>query len=161
MKIIEILRNDRSPKFTTTIEGCRGILIIGGKILLSYEKNVDQWLIPGGGLELNESLEECCKRELQEETGIIVDPHTHFLTLEEYYHEFYFKSHYFLCGYIGECEKALTENEKANGLEPKWVDFDTALQIFGDYEKYKEINEIRYGAYYREYTALLEVERLG
>ncbi len=160
MKTIEILGDDRAPEYTKPVEGCRGILIRGGKILLSYEKNVDQYLIPGGGLELPESLKECCERELREEAGIRVDAHTHFLTLEEYYHEFYFRSNYFLCGYLGECERALTEEEKARGLEPVWIDFKDALNIFARYEDYKDTNEMRYGAYYREFVALSELKKL-
>lgn len=160
MKTIEIFGNDREPVYTKTVEGCRGILIVDGKILLSYYKNEDQYLIPGGGLEVGESLADCCKRELAEETGVIVNPHTHYLTLEEYYHEYYFKSHYFLCEYDGECERALTENEIKTGLEPRWVDFDEALYIFGGYEQYKNSNEMRYGAYYREWLALNEINML-
>ena len=156
MKTIEILGDNREPVYTKIIEGCRGILTRDGKILLSYERQIGQWLIPGGGLEEGESLTECCKRELAEEAGITVNPHTHYLTLEEYYHENYFKSHYFLCDQIGECERHLTEEETRQGLEPVWVEFDEALKIFGSYPDYKGVNEIRYGAYYREYTALLE-----
>ncbi len=160
MKTIEIFGENRDPVYTKTVEGCRGILIRDDKILLSYEKNIDQYLIPGGGLELGESLTECCVRELAEEAGAVVDPHTHYLTLEEYYHEYYFKSNYFLCDYIGECQRALTETEKKNGLEPQWVEFDEALRIFGSYENYRDTNEMRYGAYYREYLALCEVRGL-
>lgn len=160
MKIVEILGENRDAQYTKKCEGCRGILIRGGQILLSYESKIDQWLIPGGGLEAGESLKECCERELREETGVRVNAHTHYLTLEEYYHEWYFKSHYFLCGYLGECERALTDGEKERGLEPRWVDFDEALKIFGSFGDYESKNEIRYGAYYREYTALMEIRNL-
>lgn len=159
MKTIEIFGENRWPGYTKIREGCRGIIIQDGKILLSYEKNEDQYLIPGGGIEKGENLEECCIRELREETGTIVDPHTHYLTLEEYYNDYYFKSHYFICDYIGDCETALTEEEKARGLEPRWVDLNEALKIFGDYEKYKDINELRSGAYYREHLALCEFKK--
>lgn len=159
MKTIEILGDDREPVYTKTVEGCRGIVIHSGKILLSYYKNEDQYLIPGGGIEAGESLSECCRRELAEETGILVIPHTHYLTLEEYYHEYYFKSHYFICDTFGECELRLTENEIKTGLEPRWVGLDEALNIFGTYESYKDTNEMRYGAYYREYIALSEYEK--
>ena len=157
MKVIEIFGDDRHPQYTEVREGCRGVIIHEGKILLSYYKRIDQYLIPGGGIEKDESLKECCIRELCEETGVRVEPHTHYLTLEEYYHEFYFKSHYFLCNYVGECERALTKNEIAEGLEPRWVDFEDALRIFGSYSTYKDTNEVRYGAYYREYLALKEI----
>lgn len=33
----------------------------------------ERYCLPGGRLDSNESLEECCIRELSEETGIIVD----------------------------------------------------------------------------------------
>ena len=159
MKIIEIFGDNRYHEYTKIREGCRGILIRDGKILLSYEKNIDQYLIPGGGIEEGESLAECCIREMAEETGVEVEPYEHYLTLEEYYHEYYFKSHYFLCRYVGECERRLTENEKENGLVPVWVDFDEALKIFGDYERYVDTNEMRYGAYYREHLALVEMRK--
>ena len=159
MKIIEIFGEERDQEYTKIRVGCRGILICDGKILLSYEKNVDQYLIPGGGIEEGESLAECCIRELAEEVGVIALPHTHYLTLEEYYHEFYFKSHYFICDIIGECERHLTEEEKKRGLVPVWVDFDEAIKIFGDYERYIDTNEMRYGAYYREHLALIEMQK--
>jgi 8-oxo-dGTP pyrophosphatase MutT (NUDIX family) len=117
-------------------------------------------MIPGGGREKGESLEECCKRELMEETGSVVLPHTHFLTLEEYYGEYFFKSHYFLCRYKGECEMNLTETELTEGMEPRWVDFGEALQIFGNYKSLENTSEMKSGMYYREYLALNEVQNL-
>ena len=159
MKIIEIFGEDRYPEYTKVREGCRGILIRNGKILLSYYKKINYYLIPGGGIEAGESLEECCQRELGEECGVRVDPHTHLVTLEEYYHEWYFKSHYFICDYIGECEAEMTENEIKKGLVPVWIDFDKALKIFGSYEDYKDMDEMQYGAYYREYLALCELKK--
>ena len=157
MKTIEIFGDDRYPEYTKISEGCRGILVCEGKILLSYLREYDRWLIPGGHIEVGESLAKCCERELGEETGVIAKAHTHYLTLEEYYHEWYFKSHYFLCDYIGDCKSSLTENEKLSGLEPRWIDFDEALRIFGSYEDYKGKNEVKYGTYYREYLALCEI----
>ena len=47
----------------------RAFLISDGKILLSHELNTGVYLIPGGGAEDNESAEECCVREIEEETG--------------------------------------------------------------------------------------------
>jgi 8-oxo-dGTP diphosphatase len=47
-----------------------------GKILLGKRKNVSgdgHWGLPGGHFEMFESLIECGKRELKEETGLTVD----------------------------------------------------------------------------------------
>lgn len=72
MKTIDIYGDNRFEKQTKTRVACRGIVLSKGNILLSYEVNTDQWFIPGGGLEADESLEECCSRELAEETGCVV-----------------------------------------------------------------------------------------
>ena len=156
MKTIEIFGENRQDKYTKFCEGCRGIVIRGGKLLLVYEKKTDRYFLPGGGVEEGETLAECCVRELREETGCVVAPHIHYLTLEEFYHEYYFKSHYFVCGHIGVCEKALTKREIENELEARWIDLNEAINIFGKYNNYKEQNKLKYGAYYREYVALCE-----
>ena len=35
-----------------------------------HKKGRKYWLVPGGGLEFGETIEECVKRELQEETNL-------------------------------------------------------------------------------------------
>lgn len=46
-----------------------------GKILLVLHKNYGEtyWLLPGGGMEWGETIEECGMRELREETGLEVE----------------------------------------------------------------------------------------
>lgn len=80
METIDIYGANRFEKYTKSREACRGIVISNDKILLTYEVNTDQWFIPGGGIEDNESLEECCVRELAEETGCKVKANQYFLT---------------------------------------------------------------------------------
>lgn len=48
-----------------------------GRVLLVLRKNPPKaglWHIPGGKLEPGETLQECCTREVFEETGLIVSP---------------------------------------------------------------------------------------
>lgn len=73
MKVIDIVGENYIGKWDKTRTACRGIIIEGDKILLSYETVNDQWMIPGGGLEYNETDKECCMREIAEETGRVVD----------------------------------------------------------------------------------------
>lgn len=46
---------------------CRGILVSDGKVLLCHEPESGLYIIPGGGVEGNESYEECCVREVLDE----------------------------------------------------------------------------------------------
>jgi len=41
------------------------------QILLQKRKDIGTWWVPGGYLELGETIEDCAKRELFEETGLI------------------------------------------------------------------------------------------
>lgn len=52
-----------------------GIILIdtNNKILISQRADNGEWSIPGGSLELGESLEECIVRETFEETGLLLD----------------------------------------------------------------------------------------
>ena len=53
--------------------GVAVIIIKDKKVLLGKRKNshgAGSWAFPGGHLEFNESIEECAKREVFEETGL-------------------------------------------------------------------------------------------
>ena len=154
MNSIEIFGTNHFEKYTKIREACRGVIIQNDKILLTYEVNTDQWFIPGGGLENGESIEECCVRELAEETGYVVDTKEQYLTINEYYDEWLFVSHYYICDLVGETQRKLTERELEVGLEPRWIDLNEAVEIFSKHQDYAE-NEMKRGAYLREYKALL------
>lgn len=129
----------------------RGLIVENGKVLLSHELNTGVYMSPGGGLETGETLEECCVRELAEETGYKVKPLNPFVTVNEYCFETMYVSNYFLCEKIGESKQALTEIEVEHGITPEWVELEKAIEIFGTYaSKREDIASL----YLREYTVI-------
>ena len=57
MRSIDIYGANRFEQYNKVREACRGIVVKGDKILLTYEVNTDQWFILGGGVENDETLQ--------------------------------------------------------------------------------------------------------
>ena len=154
MKEIEILGRDRSEPYEEIRVGCRGIVIDGDRLLVSWEEACDWWTLPGGGLESGETLSACCAREILEETGYVAEPIREVLTLNEYYGKYRYIGHYFLCRLVGREKQSLTATERMRNLMPKWIDIRTFTDIVSHYDDYATIDEAKRAAYLREYTAI-------
>lgn len=156
MKTVEILGENRFETWTKTRAGSRAVVVRDGMILLSHEVNSGWWLVPGGGEEEGETPEECCVREVEEETGLIVKPLQQFLTMYEYYEEYRYISNYFICEVTGKGHMRLTDAEIRRGVEPQWIPLQEAVDLFSRHQSYADVSEEKRGAYLREYTALQE-----
>jgi 8-oxo-dGTP diphosphatase len=88
------------------------VIVRDGKVLIAKRKE-GKWEFPGGGLEDNETLEECLKRELMEEMGVDVERLEKFMCVEKGG----IKLHVFIARYNGNIIKK--EHEAI-----KWVDFE-------------------------------------
>lgn len=129
----------------------RGIVVRDGKILLSHELNTGVYMTPGGGIEEGETLRECCRREVREESGYEVNPLFPFLKINEYSFETKYVSNYFVCEVTGEGERTLTDIEVEHGMVPEWVSIEDALDIFGTFdEKTPDVRSL----YIRELTTI-------
>jgi len=159
MKKIEIFGCNRITPYSKVRAGCRGIVVEDGKILVSRERS-GIVMIPGGGLEAGETLEDCCRREIEEETGYIVEPGECFLELDEYYGEYKFVGYYYVCRAVGKGERRPTEEEKAIGLAPVWLGVEEFVDTLSHYSEWLEPDEERSGMYLREYTAMREYLKL-
>lgn len=157
MKILEIVGDNYFGNWTKSRTGCRAVIINDGKILMSYETKNDQWMIPGGGLEENETDEECVIREVAEECGLVIRSSPCVLEIDEYYEDCKWLNKYFLAEVTGETECHLTEAEIKAGMEPRWMPLGEILSIFSTHADYDGTDEMRRGMYYREYMALQEI----
>ena len=129
----------------------RGLVIRDGKILLTYEENTDVYMSPGGGREKDESFEECCIRELKEESGYNVVPVEPFAVINEYCFDTCYEAHYFVCEIKGQGEKSLTPTEIEHGVVSRWLDIKEAIDIFATYDTKTEDHR---SLYMREFTIL-------
>ena len=133
----------------------RAIITREKEILLMHEIVGDQWMLPGGGREEGETPEECCVREVEEETGLIVRLTDRIFTLDERYGAWRYVSDYFTCEIVDVGKPSLTEEEKELETESKWLALDDALDIFSTWQNY-DPGTSRHGLYLREFTALEE-----
>ena len=159
VKTIEIYGANAHKNFSKTCVKCRGIVIKDSRMLVSHELNTDHYSTPGGSIEDGETLEECCVREVCEETGIVVKPTCHFLTINTYYENCKNITNYFLCDIIGESEQNLTPEEINLGLVSKWIELNQMLEVYSKYDNFAVTNEKKCRSYYREYIMLMEYSK--
>ncbi|MDD1611691.1 MAG: NUDIX domain-containing protein, partial [Methylococcaceae bacterium] len=71
------MQDKENPSFPEPMIGVGGLLFNRQHqvLLINRDKPPAQglWSVPGGRLEAGESLIECCRREMQEETGLDVE----------------------------------------------------------------------------------------
>ena len=154
MKSVDIFGKNQLPEVKRCRIACRGFVVENGKILICHEIVDKQFFSPGGGIEKDETLEECCVREICEETGIVTKVNSHLITVNEYYEDWQFITHYFICEAVGEGNTHLTNEEDSRGLVPEWIDIEFIRNLWSRHDEFTR-EETR-GSYLREYTALCE-----
>ena len=156
MKEINIYGANRFENYTKTRVACRGIIVKDGHILTVHLRSDDIYSTPGGGREGEESPDDCVRREVEEETGYIVEPRECVVLVNEYYEEYRYITYYYVCEVVGVGEKHLTESEAGRGLEVIWLPFDWLYGILSHYDDFADSYEEKRGMYEREYAALGE-----
>jgi 8-oxo-dGTP diphosphatase len=53
--------------------GVFALLFDENRVLLAHRRDIDWWNLPGGGMEFGETVEDAVKREVFEETGLLVE----------------------------------------------------------------------------------------
>ena len=75
MSRIDYYNNPDAPQANSIVPAASAIVKNSeGKILLHRRSDSDAWSLPGGAMEIGESISETVKREVKEETGLEVEP---------------------------------------------------------------------------------------
>jgi len=129
-----------------------GLLIEDNKILLS--KQWDGYDFPGGGVYIDETVDEALKREFFEETGIEVEPITPIYCTTSFFHPVHSKKDkdkyencvliYYLVKKVGGnlSKENLDEEEQEYADMPEWLDIDK-LQGLKFYNSVDSLEVIR------------------
>jgi A/G-specific adenine glycosylase len=81
------------------------------------------WEFPGGKIELNETVEDCIKREIQEELGIGIEVGKHLLTIDHTY------EHLRVTLTVHHCRHLTGEPMALESEEIRWVALDEIDQF--------------------------------
>ena len=130
--------------------GARGIVIReDGKIALFNKTIKNEYKLPGGGIEKNETPEEAFKREVLEETGCVVEIIEKLGITEEYKSKPNFKqTSYVFYGKVIEDTKKLnfTKKEQEEGSKLLWEYPEKALELITNC--YRKLKESKYESVY-------------
>ena len=115
------------------IVGVGAVIICNGKILLEKRKNEPgkgKWSVPGGLVELGESVEQTVMREVEEETGLEVEKPEHIDVVDNVVRDDNdeIKYHFVIIDYFVKL-KGGTVKAASDAEELKWV-------ALSDVEKY-------------------------
>ncbi len=98
-----------------------GCAIIGkeGKLLIAQRKPADHlggyWEFPGGKREANETMEQCLKREVLEELGVLIRPRQFIRRRDCEYPARKISLHFYFCDWVK------GEPERLDCLDFRWV----------------------------------------
>ncbi len=116
-----------------------GILMHQNKILLSPQFESGRYVLPGGGVEIDESFEEAVEREVKEETGLSVTVGKQVAIHQNFFRSSHDKEPscyhailiFYECTYLsGEISVDYFDNdEKQYMKKAEWVDIDTLDSI--------------------------------
>jgi 8-oxo-dGTP pyrophosphatase MutT (NUDIX family) len=141
-ELVEYFVNENIGEIRKKVE----VLIFNGNKILIAEVKKGSYLLPGGGIEGNDSLEETAKKECLEEIGVRIknvrkSKYTHYYEIDQNDSRFikagrmsYKGLHttLMLAEFDGE-DKSLF-NIEGDGMPYKWVTIDSAIKILGQNE---------------------------
>jgi ADP-ribose pyrophosphatase YjhB (NUDIX family) len=71
---VDYLDDPNAPSANSLVPSVTAIVTdSGGRLLLVHKTDNDLWALPGGGMDLGESIKDAVVREVREETGLEID----------------------------------------------------------------------------------------
>lgn len=110
--------------------GVGGVVLIKGRVVLirrGKEPFRGRWVIPGGTVELGETLQDALVREMHEETGLVVRPREVVLVFDRIHREHgAVQYHYvivdYLCDYVSGEPRAGSDADEVALVAPEDLD---------------------------------------
>lgn len=145
------------------VVGVGAVIVCDGKLLLEKRKNEPgkgKWSIPGGLVELGESIEQTVVREVEEETGLEVEKPEHIDVVDNVVRDDNdeIKYHFVIIDYFVKL-KSGTLKAASDAEELRWVTFDevekydltkTFREFFKrNYKRLQELNSCKEVASYK------------
>jgi 8-oxo-dGTP pyrophosphatase MutT (NUDIX family) len=116
----------------------RAVIQHGRNLLMIYSSRVGDYKFPGGGVKEGETHEQALKREVEEESGAMLEVIgesigvviEYNIATEAEYDVFKMASHYYLCRVRdGLGTQNLDGYEKDLGFKPIWIDIEKVIQV--------------------------------
>jgi ADP-ribose pyrophosphatase YjhB (NUDIX family) len=71
---IDYYRDPNAPRANSLVPGASAIVTDGkGNVLLHRRHDSGRWALPGGVMDIGETIAQCAEREVKEETGLTVE----------------------------------------------------------------------------------------
>lgn len=130
------LKPGEKPERYTVRRAARAVVIDDqGNVALSFVEKGGYWKIPGGGIELGESIEEALRRECREEAGVGIEIGESIGIILEWRDawEQLQISYCYNATVVGEkFAPKYDESEREEGFSSHWMPYEMALEKFGD-----------------------------
>ncbi len=70
----DYLNDPDAPRANSLVPAASVVVVDSdGRVLLQRRTDNGMWVLPGGGMEIGESIADCARREVAEETGLAVE----------------------------------------------------------------------------------------